>query len=129
MGIENCNIRTEIATCGKSNIKLTIIAAVIPKKILQKLIKNDFLTSVIFNLATATPNVINIIGIAICPINSKELVKKLGVSQPCHIKMRPKIVLATSGSFSHCLSDPPPATTQTPIVNATILVTENTIIA
>jgi len=129
LGIENCKMSTEIATFGRSKIKLANIAAVIPKKILHKLIKNDFFTSVIFNLATATPNVNNIIGIAICPINSKELVKKSGVSQPCHIKIRPRIVPITDGSLSICIGEPTPATTQIPIVKATILVNANTIIA
>ena len=70
--------------------------------------------------ATATPNVISISGIAICPISSIVFVRKVGVCQSCHKNKPPSSVAQTSGSRSTLPKLPAPATSQIPKVKVQI---------
>ena len=64
----------------------------------------------------ATPKVISIKGIAICPINSSVFVKKLGVRHPLVKKTVPSSTAGTKGSLSTLIGEPRPDMTHTPNV-------------
>ena len=71
----------------------------------------------------ATPRVISISGIAICPTRSSELPTHSGTVQPRSRKADPATVPQTSGSRTAVSGLPPPATTQTPKVKLMIAIT------
>ena len=68
------------------------------------------------SLAMATPSVISINGIAICPMSSRVDVRNFGVSQSLIRNMAPIKVPHTSGSFSAFDIEPPPEIIHTPKV-------------
>ena len=82
---------------------------------------------VTFKLATATPSVISISGIAICPISSNVEVKKCGVWYPVTKKNKPRNVADIRGSFLSVLNnDIFPETNQIPIEKDKIDVIDRT---
>ena len=71
----------------------------------------------------ATPRVMSISGIAICPTRSMAWPSHSGTVQPSARKTEPRMVPQTSGSRIAVTGLPPPATTQTPKVKEMIAIT------
>ena len=65
IGVVNCKIKTAAATSGKFKAKATLIENKRQINVLKQTIEKPLVRFVSFNLATDTPNVINIIGMAI----------------------------------------------------------------
>ena len=81
------------------------------------------------NLATETPSVINITGIAICPVSSKDLVKKIGVWILKYNNRDPNRAPHAIGSFNNFKRFFSPLTTHIPNVEEKMAITANIITA
>ena len=75
-----------------------------------------------FNLATETPRVINITGIAIWPVNSNEFVINCGVFKLKYKNTAPKIAPQAVGSFSNVFKVLSPLIIQIPMVKEKIAI-------
>ena len=78
-GVDSCKINIAFAILGKFNIIEMNIGIKRHTNVRYPMMINPWDKFIGRNLATETPNVINITGIAICPVSSRDLVKKIGV--------------------------------------------------